>query len=374
MQPLRVALVGTGFTLNTQLPAFRLLPQVTVTDLVGRDAAKTQGLAQQHGIQHASTSLDTVLQRGDIDLACITTPVDLHRNMAEQCLHAGVAVLCEKPMAMDVDEAASMQAVAQQSGQIALIDHQLRYSPNLARMRRLLHDGYLGKPLHVELVLRVAGRLDPRRTHDWWSEAARGGGVLGALGSHMIDQLRWLFGEIHSVCGTERTFVPERPQPGSLELRPVDSDDFASFSLVVGPHRLHASVVLSVVAHATDAMRLEVFGDHGMLRLDENSNLFGSRWDRSVTGGGDAAGQERLNADEPISQADMRQVPDSLFGRAFVLFTRQLVMALQAPQATTPATDPLRDAATFADGLAVQHVLDALRRSHRERRWVDLPG
>ena len=288
MQPLRIALVGTGFTLHTQLPVFRLLPQAQVTDLIGRDADKTARLAQQHGIPGAGVSLPKLLQRGDIDLVCVTTPVDLHRQMAEQCLQAGIAVLCEKPMAMDVTEAEAMQSTAAQSGQVALIDHQLRYSPNLRKLRRLLHDGYLGKPLHVELAMRVAGRLDPHRAHDWWSEKRRGGGALGALGSHGIDQLRWLFGEVYSVNGVERTFIRERPQPGSLHMRPVDSDDFATFWLVLGEHRVHASVVASVVAHATDALRLEVFGEHGMLCLDESGHLYGSRREHAAAGSANA--------------------------------------------------------------------------------------
>lgn len=372
MRPVHIALVGTGFTLHTQLPAFRQVPQAVVTDLLGHDPDKTQRLAAKHKIEHAGTSLAAVLERGDVDLVCVTTPVDLHRSMAEQCLKAGVAVLCEKPMAMDASEAEAMCLAAEQAGCLALIDHQLRFAPNLAKLRRLLREGFIGVPMHLELALRVGGYLDARRVHNWWSQEKRGGGVLGALGSHMIDQLRWIFGEVQAVCGTQNTFVSERPVADSLERRAVDSDDHATFWLVLGEQQVHASVTVSVVAHATDAMRLEISGQNGMLRLDGDSHLWGSRRDLGLAANQETHVPERLDAVDPLSTEEKRQIPDSMFGRAFALFARHIVDAIALRGERPWQQGPLSEAATFSDGLAVQRVLDALRLSHRQRRWVDL--
>jgi len=372
VHPVRIALLGTGFTLHTQLPAFRQVPQALVTHLVGRDLHKTQRLAAQHGIEHAGISVTEVLHSGAVDLVCVTTPVDLHRSMAEECLRAGVAVLCEKPMALNAQEAESMCAVADDSACLALIDHQLRFSPNLVRLRRLLRDGYIGKPMHVEVALRVGGHLDPRRVHNWWSEEARGGGVLGALGSHMIDLLRWTLGEVHSVCGSHHTFVADRPMADSLQRRSVTSDDHAAFWLVLGEHRVHASVTVSVVAHATDALRLEVSGRNGMLRIDADSHLWGSRRDPEMVAPQQTHSPELLDAENPLSIEQRRHVPDSVFGQAFAIYAGHLVRGIAENRERPWQDGPLRAAATFHDGLGVQRVLDALRRSHRERRWIDL--
>jgi predicted dehydrogenase len=368
--PVRIALVGSGFALHTQLPAFRLVPEAEITWLVGHDPDKTRRLARRHDIPRAGTSIAPVLDEGHVDLVCVTTPVDLHREQSEQCLRAGIAVLCEKPMACDLEQAASMCAAAQRSGRLALIDHQLRFCPNLVRLRRLLGDGFIGRPLHIELVLRVSSRLDPRRPYNWWSQRERGGGVLGALGSHMIDLLQWMCGPVQRACGTENTFIPDRPVPDSLQRRAVDSDDHAAFWLVLGAERIHASVTVSVVAHAAEGLRLEIFGENGMLRLDEDTRLWGSRRDPEATHPPDARGLERLDAIDPVTREDMRHVPDGIFGRAFVLLARHLVAALREGAEPTPR-GALSQAATFEDGRGVQTVLDALRRSHREGRWVD---
>ena len=372
MQPVRIALVGTGFTLHTQLPAFRQVPQALVTHLLGRDLEKTQRLAAEHHIDHCGTSLTAILEGGAVDLVCVTTPVDLHRSLSEESLRAGVAVLCEKPMALNAAEAEAMCLAAEQSACLALLDHQLRFSPNLDKLRRLLRDGYIGRPLHVELALRVGGYLDGRRLHNWWSEEKRGGGVLGALGSHMIDLLRWILGEVHAVCGTQHTFVAERPVADAVERRAVTSDDHAAFWLVLGDHRVHASVTVSVVAHATDALRLEISGQNGMLRLDTESHLWGSRRDPEISVAQETRSPELLDADDPLSVEQRRHVPDSVFGQAFAVYAGHIVRGLAERMERPWQQGPLRQAATFRDGLAVQRVLDALRSSHRERRWIDL--
>jgi predicted dehydrogenase len=273
---------------------------------------------------------------------------------------------------MTAQEAESMCAVADEQGCLALLDHQLRFSPNLVRLRRLLRDGYIGKPMHVELALRVGGHLDPRRQHNWWSEEARGGGVLGALGSHMIDLLRWTLGDVHAVCGTQHTFIGDRPVADSVQRRTVTSDDHAAFWLVLGEHHVHASVTVSVVAHATDALRLEISGRNGMLRLDEDSRLWGSRRDPEMTATPQSLSAERLDADNPLTPEQRRRVPDSLFGQAFAVYAGHLVRGIAESDAGPWQEGPLRAAATFHDGLSVQRALDALRRSHQERRWVDL--
>lgn len=363
---LQVALVGTGFALHTQLPAFRRVAGAEVSDLVGRDPERTRRLAAVHGIPRWSVDLDAVLRRSEVQLVCISTPPDLHRAMAEAALRAGKHVLCEKPMALDTTEATSMLRVAAEAPGLACIDHQLRFAPNLVRCRRLLADGYLGHALHAELTLRVGSRLDPRRAHDWWSEARRGGGALGALGSHAIDLLRWLFGEVRGVCGELSTFFRERHRPGELRPSWVDSDDFAAFLLRFAKDATpRASVVVSTVAHRSAGLRLELYGSDGLLRLDEQGRLWGSRRDPGARHAVEQPPLEELSQRDTLTEADLRAVPDTLFGRAFLYLARELTGALTRAQ-------PLPQAANFADGLAVQRVLDAVRTAARERRWVEL--
>jgi predicted dehydrogenase len=362
-----IALVGTGFGLRTQLPVLRQIPGAAVRALVGREAARTADLARRHEIPFASDQLAAVLSRDDIDLVCISTPPDLHLSMSEAALAAGKAVLCEKPMALDAHQAAAMAAAARRAGKPALIDHQLRFAPSFRRLRRLISEGYIGTPLHAEVVIAHDRWLDPLLPMTWWQERARGGGALGAFGSHAVDWLRWMFGDVEAVLGDLRTCIATRPATGELRPRPVDSDDdTVALVRLRGTPPIHATLRLSVVMHRGPGLRLGVHGTEGVLLCDDEGRLWGSH--REPAGGDAAPPLEPLGEPEGLSSAVLKVIPDSLWSRAFYHLARVVVEALGSQSAVVAG------AASFEDGLAVQRVLDAVRQSDAEGRWVEVPA
>src|SRR2546425_4067661 len=137
-------------------------------------------------------------------------------------------------MALTVREAEEMLEVAERSRGLARIDHELRYEPNRRKVRQLIQVGAIGPVLHLELVLRPYVRGDGRpqafdAPWSWWYDAARGGGILGAVGSHLIDLCRfWTGSEVVEVGGRAATFVPERYDEQRVR-RPVTADEYASF-------------------------------------------------------------------------------------------------------------------------------------------------
>jgi predicted dehydrogenase len=305
----------------------------------------------------------------DIHLLCIVTPPHLHREFSEAALAAGKHVLCEKPMAMDATQALSMCRDARESGRLALIDHELRFAPSLMKMRRLMQEGYLGTPLHVQLQMRTGRRLDPRRPFDWWSDASRGGGALGAIGSHALDWLRWMFGDIASVSGVLGTAIETRTPPGELRPRRVDADDHASFLVrFVAPRPAHAAVLLSAVAHRGGGSRFEIFGSEGILLHDDEGHLWGSRRDPAARAENEQAPLEELDEVESLSESERKQLPDTLWARSFAHLARELVPAVAEDR------DELPNAADFETGLAVQRALDAVRLAARTGAWIAVPA
>jgi predicted dehydrogenase len=228
----------------------------------------------------------------------------------------------------------------------------MRFAPNVRKLRRLLADGYTGSVRHAHLRLLIDRWIDARRPYSWWHDRTRGGGVLAALGSHGIDLLRWLFGEIVSAQGTLRTCVRERPVAGELRLARVDADDLAAVTLEHADGVL-STMLLSVVAHRGPKFRFEVYGSQGTLLLDEDGGLWGSR--REAPAGEAAAPFEALSEPETFESAAQKSLPDSPWARSFASCVHELVPAL-AEGAPVPA-----DAARFEDGCAVQSVLDQLR-------------
>jgi predicted dehydrogenase len=339
---LRVGVIGTGFGSTVQIPAFRASRRVEVVAIASGQPGRARKVADAHGVPHAFDAWPDLV-RADLDLVSITTPTDLHRPMALAALAAGRHVLCEKPMALSAAEAGEMLGAAERAGRVHVIDHELRFNPNRRKVKRLIAEGFIGRPRHVLITLVGPGRIDAGKPFTWWADAARGGGILGAVGSHMIDLLRYWLGEADRALGTIETYVGERPDPDGGGLRRVTSDDCTSF-LLGFPGGAVATVLISAVGAHTRGPRIEVWGDEGSLVLDESDRLWGGPRGKDPE---EITERETLTAPPGMDYA-------ALWGVSFVRLVDHLAAAILDRAPVAPA-------ATFADGLATQRVMDALR-------------
>jgi predicted dehydrogenase len=337
---LRVGVIGTGFGSQVQIPAFQAHPRAEVVAVSSRTPGKAAKIAEQFGVRQAFDRYQDLVT-ADLDLVSVTAPPSEHYAMILAAVAAGRHVLCEKPMAMDTHEASEMLERAESRGVVHAIDHELRFNPNRRKIKVLIDEGFIGRPRHALITIVGTARLDPAHPWTWWSDRSSGGGVLGAQGSHQVDLLRFWLGDVVAVSGTIETYVRERPSAGRS--RSVTSDDFTTFSLRFATGAI-ASVLLSSVASHVEGPRAELWGDEGTLRLDGQERLWGAR-----------RGGEWREMTEPETLAAPPGMDYSpLWGISFVRFANHLVNAILDGA-------PLAPAATFADGLNVQRVLDAVR-------------
>lgn len=352
---LRVGIIGTGFARSTQVPAFQSLPGVEVVSIASARLERAEQAARELGIPRATQDWREVARDPNVDLVSIVTPPHLHREMAIAAVHAGKAVLCEKPTALEAAEAEIMWLAAEQRGVLALMDHELRFLPSRQRMREILQAGELGTIHHARVRYRSDNRAGPGRPWDWWSDMARGGGLLGALGSHAVDSLRFLLGrEPTEVLGVLATHIPSRPDAQGGALRMVTSDDEVQALLGFGGG-LTAAMSLSAVEPGQPMHVVEVFGTRGGLRVEGaelmRAEVGGRKWEPVA-----------LPALEPLPAG----MPQNEWALGFVQYARAIVEALRSGAKSLPG------AASFEEGWRNQRVLDAIRRSHSERRWIPL--
>lgn len=346
-----VGIIGTGWGARVQVPAFRAAG-LEVRALAGSNAEKTGRIATELGVGFASGDWRALLARDDLALISIVTPPGLHREMAAAVLAAGKHVLCEKPTALDANEARAMAEAARgRSDCFALIDHQLRFLPAFRKARELIGAGAIGAVRQAQAMIANGSRLDGR-PWNWWSDAAQGGGALGALGSHVVDGLRYLVGEITAVSGHLHTYISEREYAGGV--RAVSADDFAAFQLqLAGDVYAHATV--SVVAQPGVTNEFLVLGSSGTLRL---------RGSRLLQGDADGNIQDITPPSDVVIPAGV----SGTFPEATVYQGHALRAALESG-----SCEPILAGASFDDGLRVQQALDAIRRSAREEgRWIAL--
>lgn len=206
---IRVGVIGTGFGAQVHLPALAALPSFEIAALCGRDLAKVEQLADIYDIRHVFTDYRDLIACPEVEAITVATPPALHHPTAVAAIAAGKHVLCEKPMARNANEAREMARMAETTGVTAMLCHEFRFAPARAWMKELIDEGYLGAVSLVQLSFLRPLLADPRgRSWNWLMDAEAGGGMLGALGSHFVDTLRWWFGEISEVAGLAAATVP----------------------------------------------------------------------------------------------------------------------------------------------------------------------
>jgi predicted dehydrogenase len=255
-------------------------------------------------------------------------------------------------MARNLAEARDMIKLADSNGVVAMVNHEFRFLPARARAKELIDEGYLGDPHSASVTVYRSSLNDPNgATWDWLMEGAKGGGMLGAAGSHHVDALRWWFGDVKSVAGTTATMVKRRRLPESTQTAPVDADDNFALMLRFANGAL-ATVHYSATAPHDAGDEIVLSGSHGLLILRDDGRLRGARKG------------EKLD-DLPIPERLSPMLPDFDHPSTAptLLLMREWVRAIRTGVAVSPS---------FADGVKVQEILDGVVRSTQQGRWVDV--
>ena len=351
-----IGLIGTGFARRTQIPAFEAIEQAEIVSVSSAKMGNAESTAREFGIGHFSSDWTETVEHPDVDLVCITTPPDLHLDMTLASIRNAKHVLCEKPMAMNTAQAVEMEKAALNSGLMAMIDHELRFTNGRMEGFRLIREGAIGKLRHIKYLFRNSARGDASLPWTWWSDKDKGGGTLGAIVSHVIDSIHWFAGVgVSSVDCRLRTHITERPFEN--DLREVTTDDEAILMLDLEAGELTENASASVSASMVEAgpyrNRIEFYGTEGAIRIEDGGELY-----RADMGNNDWKKQHfDLGKTAPGMQSGG-------WSRGFTNLSELIVKAL------LQGDIEVKHAATFEDGVRVQRVLDAARESDRCSRMV----
>ena len=349
-ETVRIGIIGAGFARTTQIPGFKDCDGANIVAIASAHREHAEEVAREFNIPNVENDWRGLVARDDVDLVSIVTPVLTHCEMTLAALNHGKAILCEKPMAMNADEARKMTDRAKQKNVLALIDHELRFLPGRLQMREMIQRGDVGKIKHASVVFRADSRADVNRPWNWWSDEKQGGGALGAIGSHIVDGFRWtLSTDVYSVLCNLATHVRER-RDHEGKSRSVTSDDEASLLMQFHDSELTdgatATVSISLVEAGEPLHRFEVFGEHGALRVEGDGELWRSE-----------VGEGKWKKVEVVQGSLAPGMNDNGWARGFTIFSQKIVDALRDGRTMVDG------AATFADGYRTQLVLDAARRS-----------
>lgn len=369
---LGVGMVGYAFMGRAHSQAWRtvrhffdlpegLTPRMAA--ICGRDQAKVARAAERLGWAAWETHWKRLIARDDVQLVDVCTPGSSHAEISIAALEAGKHVLCEKPLANTVAEAEAMAEAAERAGRHgvrAMVGFNFRRVPAVALAQELIAAGRLGAIRQVRGAYLAAHAADPRTPLAWRHRVEEAGsGALGDLGSHVIDLAQYLAGDrITGVAALTETFTRERPLPGPAGAAgargPVTVDDAALFIARFSGGATGSFEATRVATGHTEDLRVEVNGEQGslvfdLLRLNE------LRW---YAAGEPATGGFRriqvTRAEHPYAGAWWPDGHTIGYEHTFTHEVRDLLEAIAAKRDPAPS---------FADGLQVQRVLDAVLRS-----------
>lgn len=263
--PIRTGIIGTGFGATVHAPVLKAHPAYHLVAITSMRPGRAQQAATTHGIPQAYDDWRQMLLDTGLDLVVIATNPGLHVEMVEYALATSHHVLCEKPPALSTMEAAKMTEAARKSGMIAAMNFEWRYLPERQVVGRILNERKLGDILHVnwsEVWPLWPQIRETEASWDWFAE--QGGGMLGAVGSHVIDALCHWFGSLRNIQGHTVNHVPRR-KSGQEWVYTTAEDSFSFIGRFEdGPT---CSVSCTVAAVGRPPL-VEIVGTKGTMRIE----------------------------------------------------------------------------------------------------------
>ncbi|MBV8372447.1 MAG: Gfo/Idh/MocA family oxidoreductase [Candidatus Eremiobacteraeota bacterium] len=243
----RIGIVGAGFGVSSHLPALLAHPAFDVVALASPSTAAR--IAVERNIPHAFRSCAQMLAGCELDAVTIASPPYAHLHDVRASLAARKHVICEKPFALNVESALTMVEAAHEAGTACGVAHEFRFVAQARALKQLIENHHLDPVRNIEItsLRRMLHRHETRR-RGWWFARERGGGLAGAMLSHLIDHADWLAGTApQGSSGLLRTAnVARRDDAGDFTSN-VDDGAFALLAYANGEvARLTADATTSV--------------------------------------------------------------------------------------------------------------------------------
>lgn len=370
---LNVGIVGYGFMGRTHSNAYLQAPRFfdltyrpVLKAACARNVARVELFAENWGYQSIETDWRELVARKDIDIIDIASPNDTHAEIAIAAAKAGKMVLCEKPLGRTADEASAMVDAVESACVPNMVWYNYRRVPAVVLLKKLVDENRFGRIFHYRSQFLQDWTISedlPQGGEGLWrlDRSVAGSGVTGDLLAHNIDMAMWLNGPIVEVSAMTETFVKQRKHNLTGKVEPVTIEDASAFLC-----RFHNGSM--ALFEATRYAR----GHKALFTLEINGERASASWDLHDLhrlAYFDHRDESELRGWKSIHVTDgdhpyMKNwwVPGLQIGyeHTFIHQVADFISALELGFAAAP---------TFRDGLATEHVTDAVLKSAKTKQW-----
>jgi predicted dehydrogenase len=352
----RIGIIGTsGYTDFMHLANIKSHDQAVLAAICGRNQERARELAVKYEIPNVYGDYCAMIESGGLDALVVSTPDDLHHPITMLALESGLHVLCEKPLAMNARQARQMLDAAEARGLVHMVMFEWRDISEYRQMADMLQNGRLGKINHM--AIRWLTDFGRSPAYIWRFDAAHGNGVLGDLGSHMIDLARLMIGEITRVSARLSSTYSHTREDGRL-FQPANDTAVVLLEFVGGEH---AVIELSNSVHfPAGGLQHLVCGTEGTLKSvvvsPEEGLWLASNADKSFQ---KVTLEERFTAGCDPAASTLDRFLD--MAKKQSIGSRRFIDAVLGKEKVE---------SSFYDGWKAQLVIDAALESHRTKTSV----
>ncbi|MDA4130135.1 MAG: Gfo/Idh/MocA family oxidoreductase [Thaumarchaeota archaeon] len=341
--------------------------------IAGRSESNVKDAATNFGYERFYTNWLKLVKDPDIQVVDNGLPNDLHEKPCVTAAELGKDIVCEKPLGRNPRESEEMLRAVTKAGVKHMVGFNYRFIPAIRLARQLIEEGYIGKVLEFRAAYLQDWIMDPNFPLVWrLRKSLAGSGVLGDLGTHILDLGRFLVGEIESTIGLTKTFIKERPLPpsdvtGEKKRGKVDVDDVFIALLKFKSGAIGSAEASRFCAGRKNYQRIEVHGSEGSLsfnleRLNELDAYVNSD-------GEDRRGFKTISVTAPVHPFGKNWWPTG-----HVLGWEHPMVHEMYHFFTAVAEDrPIEPwGATFRDGLMADRITDAISKSTMSGKWESI--
>ncbi len=278
----RVGIIGVGSISEVHITGYKNDPRAEIVAFCDINEKLLKEKGEKHGVKNLYTDVNEMLKNEKLDAVSVCTWNAAHAPCTIAALNAGVNVLCEKPMAMNVEEANAMREAAERNGKLLMIGFVRRFGNDCAVIKDFINEGYFGDFYYAKATyLRRNGCPG-----GWFGEKAKsGGGPLIDLGVHVIDLVRYIMGNPKPVSVYGATFNKLGDRPGvkkSADAYASSTDNNSVFDvedLASAMIRFDNGAVLHIEASFSlniekDEGKIELFGTKAGAKIDPEITLY----------------------------------------------------------------------------------------------------
>ena len=360
----RIALAGTSWWSDTMyMPALENHPNAHVVAVLGRNREKAERFAEKWNIDSVYTEENLFLKESGADAVIVATSNKSHFPLTMKSLESGKHVLCEKPLGLNKREATQMAKLADELGLITMTPFTYRYMPVNRYVKRLISEGYLGTPYHLNM--RYYASFGRDQGYSWrFDRDQSGSGALGDIGSHFLYLAYWFFGEIDELSCV-LGFQGERPEktPDGVTYEKADDTAILNLKFKSGAYgSLHISSLAYEDTKFKQVHQYELHGSEGTIHTSCD-------WDQEQSVKSAKVGEGPVKENpipEDIWQGVRRDTVHNTYRDVFRTknhMAREFVDAIVSGKQVSPS---------FASGALIQKYIDAAIESHKNKTWVKI--